>query len=323
MQDSHYTMRIAWIDIIRGICMLLILWFHTEVYFVGTEIIPYHLYVADALCCFYFLSGYLFFTNNTFDLRHKLKSIIKNIVTPYFFFTLLLAVPKSLANDIPVSNILINIICGNASWFVTSLIVAELLFSFLLYVNKQWLIHIVAPLSLIASWLLTGTNIAVNYNFWNFHNALIGLFFLYLGYEYHRHETFFQRFNSHYISFILLIVLIAIKTYIYNNDVSLLIEPVCISNYFVFLIDTIVFILFLITINYQLSNFNSIQWVGRHSLVYYFFCGAVPMAVSKTLFAVNINYTAYWQIPLVFIIVVIISSIIVWLCYRCLPFLKR
>ena len=39
--------RIVWIDLLRGFCMMLILWFHTEVYYAGHTVIPYDLYVVN------------------------------------------------------------------------------------------------------------------------------------------------------------------------------------------------------------------------------------------------------------------------------------
>ena len=53
--------RKRWINLARGICMMMILLFHTEVYYIGSEIIPYHLYVENSLAGFFFLSGYLSF----------------------------------------------------------------------------------------------------------------------------------------------------------------------------------------------------------------------------------------------------------------------
>ncbi len=52
--------RLLWADIIKGICMMAILLFHTEVYYAGQEIIPYHCYVTNALLAFFFISGFFF-----------------------------------------------------------------------------------------------------------------------------------------------------------------------------------------------------------------------------------------------------------------------
>ena len=57
--------RLLWIDMLRGICMIAILLFHTEVYYAGDAVIPYSFYVDNALTIFFFVSGYLFMQRDT------------------------------------------------------------------------------------------------------------------------------------------------------------------------------------------------------------------------------------------------------------------
>lgn len=315
--------RIGWIDLLRGFCMLLILWFHTEEYYAGTDIIPYHLYVVNALTTFYFISGYLFYNNKPFSLRKKLRSIVRGIVIPYFFFTLLLAVPKAMMNHLPIADVVVQILTGNGSWFITSLITAEVVFACVLSVRNKWLLHCLPIVALTASWLLTDTYVSLHHNYWNFHNALIGLIFLYAGYQYHRNEGSFQLFHRTSSLLLLLIFWIIIKIYVYHTDVRLLIEPVLVDNYAVFLIDTFCFILLAIGLFKRLPSMQWLQWIGRHSLVYYFFCGAVPMAITKLLSILHFPFHSYWQIPIVFLLVCVFTTIIVWISYRCLPFINN
>lgn len=64
--------RKTWIDFLRGICMLAILLDHTEIYYTGTNIINYNVYVTDALYLFFFISGYLIYKDGkAFDLKKK------------------------------------------------------------------------------------------------------------------------------------------------------------------------------------------------------------------------------------------------------------
>ena len=90
-------MRDTKIDIARGLCMVSIFLLHTEIYYTGEEIIPYACHVDNSLLAFVFISGYLFIkpSSNTFDLRHKLLSILKGITLPYFIFTTAIAFPKA------------------------------------------------------------------------------------------------------------------------------------------------------------------------------------------------------------------------------------
>ena len=317
------TERIIWIDRLRGICMLLILWFHTEMYYVGIDIISYNLYVANALTCFFFLSGYLLYNPKPFLLSRKVHSIFSNLIIPYFFFTFLLAIPKAYVNDIPVKEVLLLIIAGKGSWFIAALIIAELLFSLLLSFHNKRILHISAIICIIMTILLTNTPMSDDYNYWNFHSALIGFTFIYLGYMYHLFERFTKVFNNLILFILLFVALITIKIYVLENNISLVIAPVLISNFPAFYADMIISIILLTTIGKHSIHIHWIEWIGSHSLVYYFFCGAIPMAVSKILVALHFYYKSYWQIPIVFIIICIISSMIVWISYKCLPFLNN
>ena len=80
--DTAKPARKQWIDMARGLCMMAILFFHTEMYYAGHDIIPYVVYVENALIIFFFLSGYISssppcwpcpsicFTTHRFHCRH-------------------------------------------------------------------------------------------------------------------------------------------------------------------------------------------------------------------------------------------------------------
>lgn len=51
--------RKHWVDVVRGICMTAILYDHTDIYYSDTNVLPYELYVPNALTTFFILSGYL------------------------------------------------------------------------------------------------------------------------------------------------------------------------------------------------------------------------------------------------------------------------
>ena len=314
--------RIVWIDLLRGICMMLILWFHTEMYFADKDIIPYNIYVANSLTVFYFISGYLFYHHNTFSLYYKIKSIIRGLIIPYFFFTCLLAFPKAYINNLPIIKVIMKILIGNGSWFITSLITAEIIFSIILYLNKKWVLHILPIIAIISAYFLTETAISMHYNYWNFHNALIGVFFLYFGYHYHQYESYFS-FSLFKIMFIFLIFFIT-KNVEFIFDISLLLDPVLISNYPIFIVDTVSCILFLVPIVKNIPHIKWLSWTGKRSLVYYFFCGAIPMSVTKTIGLTGIIYNNnYILIPIVFIIVYLLTTLVVYVSYKYFSFILR
>ena len=320
---NSLTERIGWIDLMRGFCMLLILWFHTEMYYAGSDLLSYHLYVCNALTAFFFLSGYLFYSEKAFSLRRKLRSVLRGIIIPYFFFTSILAVPKALVSHLNMGDVIVDILTGQASWFVAALAVAEVLFSLVLWVNNRWLFHIMPVMALTGALLLNNNEWVMSHNYWYYQSALIALVFIYLGYQYHRFENYFQLFYCPLSLFLVLMVFILLKIYVHEQGLQQLVAPVIISNFPVFLSDTVCFILLSIGLFQRLTIISWLQWVGRHSLVYYFFCGAVPMIISKAFTSLNFQYHAYWQIPIAFVTVCLVSTAIVWLCYYLFPFLKK
>ena len=111
--------------------MVAILYDHTETYYIGKNAIITDLYVTDALYLFFIISGYFIYKpNGEVCVKHKIKSILRTLIIPYFIFTTAMAIPKAVANgrELDLIGITTNILTGQASWFVAALAVAEILF---------------------------------------------------------------------------------------------------------------------------------------------------------------------------------------------------
>jgi len=301
--------RIVWADQLRAVCMLLILWFHTDMYYTGVDTIPYGLYVCNALTIFFFISGYFFYRQSPFSLRHKFISIFRSLLIPYFFFTILLAVPKSFVRHQSPLDVMVSIFTGNGSWFVAALIVAEIMFACVLYLRREWALHLLPLTALILSWLLSNTDIYTGPDIWNFQSALIGLVFLYLGYQYHRYESRLVSLRQPVVMCALAFLGILIKLYILSNGIQMVVGPVVISSYPVFLLDSITFILLAIPLTSLLPPLSWLQWIGRQTLYYYFFCGAVPAFVAMILPPYQGNYIT---ILLPYLIVCLLTTAIAY-----------
>jgi len=205
--------RVGWIDFLRGISMILILVFHTEVYYKEYDATPYYIYTTNAIILFYFISGYLFYCPELFSLKKKTIFIIRSLLMPYFIFTTLIAIPKVLIrhDNIDWIEILLNILNGRASWFIAALIIGELFFSLLLTKTRGKI-----------TWLSTGAIACLiiyyfipfnQYNYWQWQDALLAVTFLSAGYIYHQYEKHFNTINKPLYSLILLFILISIKVY--------------------------------------------------------------------------------------------------------------
>lgn len=315
--------RKRWIDCLRGFCMMAILLFHTEIYYTGTSIIGYNLYVSDALYLFFMLSGYLLYKNaGIIDTKYKLKSVLRNLLWPYFIFTSVMAVPKALAHGERVDNVWVlvqNVVTGQASWFIAALIVAEILFVITLRLCRGNLFALgsVCVLSFCCSALLALNGGLVT--FWQFGNALQAMLFLFLGYVYHRYEH--KLMVGVLPTIIACVMLFSLKCYVYKQDLFMTIWPIGISNYAVFLINVIVGGFALFNLFRLLPPCRFLEWTGRHSIVYYFLCGGVPMFVGAAFSFLHLTYDGnYFYVVLAYLCVCLLTTMFVYLIYRYMPF---
>ena len=312
--------RIGWIDFLRGISMVFILIFHTEVYYKEYDISPYYFYTTNAIILFYFISGYLFYRKETFQLKKKIKNIIISLLIPYLYFTPLLSITKQLIkyHHIDFQYIVIHVLSGRASWFIAALIVSETVFSIVLWISRKkyiWL-STVALLFFITYYLIPFNQ----HNYWQWQDALLAFVFLYFGYIYHQYEDFFHTINKPLYSSLFLLILIFIKIYEYNVDFSM--RNIAIENAPVFIADTTVWLLLVISIISYIPRCNIIEWIGQHCIVYYFLCGGCPFIISMLMNKLGIAYDGYfYRYLLTLLLVYLLITFLTWLIYKYIPFI--
>ena len=315
--------RKIWIDLVRGFCMLAILVHHTEMYYVGEAIIDYRFFVDNALCTFFFISGYLFYKETPFNLKYKLLSILKTIIIPYFIFMSVIALPKALAHGkfVSISDSILSIVLGQQSWFITALATAEIIFSILLYLSKQykWVLLIGVLISFIGIILLTGNEQMLAHNYWNIMDGLLAISFLYIGYLYHQKENVINRFPL-YLYIIPFILFFISKWVIVEYKVYCYLGPVDIDNYPVFIVDNVLAILLITRLCKLLPDMKPISWMGSHVIVYYFLCGGVPLTLSVLANKIGFSYYGnYLQVIVVLIAVYLMITLLTWFIYKYIP----
>lgn len=315
--------RKIWIDLVRGFCMLAILVHHTEMYYVGEAIIDYRFFADNALCTFFFISGYLFYKETPFHLQYKLLSILKTIIIPYFIFMSVIALPKALAHGkfVSISDSILSIVLGQQSWFITALATAEIIFSILLYLSKQykWVLPIGVLISFIGIILLTGNEQMLAHNYWNIMDGLLAISFLYIGYLYHQKENVINRFPL-YLYIIPFILFFISKWVIVEYKVYCYLGPVDIDNYPVFIVDNVLAILLITRLCKLLPDMKPISWMGSHVIVYYFLCGGVPLTLSVLANKIGFSYYGnYLQVIVVLIAVYLMITLLTWFIYKYIP----
>ncbi len=323
--------RKLWVDQVRGFCMIAILWFHTEVYYAGGEVTPYGLYVQDSLAGFFFLSGYLFWHDGQFSLSRQLKSIMRWLLVPYFFFTVLIAIPKALAHDAftGVLPLAVNILSGRASWFVAALIVAEVLFAFAFHLTRGRLLPMgfVAVVCLVTSYFVGNryapTPLYFPADIWSVNEALLAFFLLYSGYVYRHFEKEIDGVPQRWLVVVSGLTVVVLKLFILSGSEQMEIGLITVSNYPLFVADMLAAVFFMAMLFKQMPRIGFLEWTGSHSLVYYFFCGGVPLVVSLSLRKIGFGYSGFLSQAIAFMLVYLLATAIVWVFYRYTNIAKR
>ena len=104
-------------------------------------------------------------------------------------------------------------------------------------------------------------------------------------------------------------------------NISFMLWPLYISSYPVFFIDILFTFLLTTSLFKQLPPCRPIVWTGAHSLVYYFFCGGVPLVLSAVIsrFLPFTSPADYRAVLFVFLLVYLFTSAIAWAVYRFFP----
>lgn len=307
--------------------MMAILWFHTEMYYAGSDVTPYALYVGDVLAIFFFLSGYLFLSGKPFSARSKMMTIVRRLIIPYFFFTLLFVLPKAIVHDEmnELSSMIIKIFLGQSSWFLSALIVGELLFVLLIQLTKgkDLYIGLFAILCLVLAGII-GNHYSpwLNpYNYWHINEAILACFLMSAGFLFQKHERRFQQYFNRFTLTILLLIFLLLKLVIIRNGMEMVLGSIHASNYPVFIADLLVSILLMISIFRYIPKISFMQWTGQRSLVYYFICGGVPLIVAMSFNKFGWPYSGYLSLLMAFIVVYLLSSLLTFAIYKYLPFI--
>lgn len=327
MQDSYHKIeRIHWIDFTRGLCMIVVVFYHTESYYIDVYHVFKYDWLSNFLKAFFFLSGYLLFkrgeNHDSTYLIYKLNRILRSLIIPYFVFTLILAVPKCYAHGLDIGETLKIIIMGQASWFVTTLILTELCFISILHWCSKYKVLVLLLTSVLG--LITAPYIdsITNNNPWCFQQALAAFIFLFLGYLYHQYEQHFRFFKQFYIVLLFFVLIIIMKVIAdkYNMEVS--IYPVNISNMLFFLIDAIIGIALIISFSQLISGSKLIEYTGKLSIIIYFLNGGVSVVTSKIMNHIGFGYDEqYYRVFIMFIVNYSIVLIISHIIYHYLPFM--
>ena len=190
--------KIHWINFIRALCIIIIYFIHAEEFF-GFTIRGFDKYLLPIYVnAFYFVSGYLMFKKHITIIEKKeyreerkrfLTNILFRLIIPSFIFSVLFFIPSFLIQNrqLSVLRFIEKTIGGNTYWFISSLVVAQMIF-FLLFrtrIKNIWFYFLVSiGLYYIGYWCVAHEILLVpgfETNPWNFDKGLISTVFLAFG----------------------------------------------------------------------------------------------------------------------------------------------
>lgn len=315
--------RIIWVDMLKGFCILAILWFHTEMYYSGADIIPYSFYVGDVLATFFFLSGYTSYRESPLEVRKMLYGIFRWLLVPYFVFAVLLSLPKALVHHSfdGLGAIATNILTGQASWFISALVVARLLFVVVMYGfrSSPLALSVSAMIALLLAAVVGNRNSPLCYEFdlWYVNEGLLGFFFMAVGWFFHRNESWMKKHLLCLRGLAHIACLFLCSKYVLvHTDTQAVFGPIITSCFPLFTFDLIVSTFLLCGLFMLTPKVSFLIWIGRRSIVYYFVCGGCPLIASKVMGYVGFGYSSYLQIPIVFLLACLLATALAWIVYR-------
>lgn len=169
------TKRIEWIDIAKGISIILVVYGHA-----GLSSIPYigDWFAVFRMPFFFFVSGILFSANKYPTLYDFLKRRWKTLIRPYFIFSIicLLAYWYLDPNNIltKIKSVLIEGWGGLALWFIPVLILTEFIYYVIRkYIGNQIILILTLLVSATIGWFSYKLNLPDNYNFWFVFTAVL------------------------------------------------------------------------------------------------------------------------------------------------------
>lgn len=301
--------NIIWINTGRALCMICVYIAHCNVYYLNHTSPLYFLYKPFYLAFFFFLSGFLFFKNlDNFPFKKKISSILNKLVWPVIFFPSLIWVPKMIAHggSIGLEAYLTDILGGTAAWFVSTIIVAQLISLLLVYVFKKRLFAmlLISCITMFSAFYLR--SIDPTPFPWYYKSGMIAVFFLVLGGIARKYYDKLERIISlpYLLESGVLYICLMLYNYYYLGYYQAIMS-VDYDNIPLGLFNNLLGIFFMIQLCHYIPEIKWLQYIGKNSIIFYFFGGGVPLVMGY-LVRTYIPFQGYLMTILVTILCLVI-----------------
>lgn len=261
------NLRIAWVDALKGLGIILVVFGHTDI----SSAIRKYIY-SFHMPLFFFCSGYLY--SNTDTVRQLLQKKSRKLLLPYFLFTvlsLLIVIVKAILvdnlNNVYPLDLISQLfyingkVCWNTPiWFLIVLFITNIVFDFIKRVRILNLTLTVLLLGLVGV-MLNSQQIVLPFGL---NIVCISITFYYLGYLSKKKYSSFQ--NVKFSNFLLVIIgCLHIAIGIFLNDRVDMYKLVY-GNYILFYMTSILGIIFWIRLAQLIAYNKMLNYVGQATL---------------------------------------------------------
>ncbi|MBO7239643.1 MAG: acyltransferase family protein [Bacteroidaceae bacterium] len=322
------SVRLNWIDTLKAICMICVYIAHTEAFTTGSTmlskaVLPFY------VNAFFFISGYLLYKkylqndiieNFSFSTyKRGILNCLFKLAIPTIIFSILIYLPKILfhGNSFDLSTFAIEILGGTSFWFTSALFVAQLLLLTLFLTKRKNIFFYLGITTIVFIFLQYlcdyKTKPAIEYFPWFWRTGLNYSLIMSLGGLYTKYED-----KLKCLTIIAMAISIAGYYMLYTGrDVACLgLSGRCnIIGFFTSIATTLV----LIEIAKRIKANKAINFIGKNSILFYFFSGAIPATFSALSTKFNINDDISLITTLV--LSLISSYVITYIIVKYLPFL--
>ncbi|WP_238187384.1 acyltransferase family protein [Paenibacillus sp. L3-i20] len=319
--------RIEWIDLAKGIGMLLVMFGHVPIpqdlsKFIYTFHVP----------LFFFLSGLLFSISKYPSFKTFLNKKFFSLIIPYFGLSIILTIwffvigfvgnPDPIGLPTRIIGIVLSIrnVFGTGTlWFISCLFITELIFYIILRRYQHSLVKIIASSAFLS---IIGVGIVAFYNkplVWNIDAALVVIIFFGLGYSIKNIDGLLNKITRPYL--LPLYFLLTFVVGMSNNNIDLFSNQY--GNYVLFYIAAFSGIGLVLTISKLINKNLILQFVGMNTLLLLLLHTMIFNLLQYLIpFAADLPFIKSALMGCVFVsITVLISTIFVKITNKYLPIL--
>lgn len=304
--------NIHWINTGRALCMLFVYIAHCNFYYLNHFSFFYFVYKPFYLSFFFFLSGYLFFRN--FSYKKRLKNLCNKLLWPVILFPSFIWLPKAFAhgNDISVVDYVIDIFGGTAAWFVSTLIVVQLLAVVLMFLLRRNLWKMLVAgivLMLSAFWLAKVDTTPFP---WYYKSGMVAIFFFVLGGLAQKYYEVIKKYIS--VKYLIVSAVVYIGIMLYNYCCLGYMQAIMSVKYDCIpfgVLCNILGILFMFQLCHYIPSVKWLQYMGKNSIVFYFLAGGIPLVIG----ALTKQYILVQGYVITFMLTVVCVAMVFPVCY--------